>query len=249
MDRPWFANQTFWQVFQAALFSPQQLEEAAEDVDALLLLTQLEAPAAVLDLCCGVGRHALELARRGMQVTAVDRTRSYLEQAQALSCAEELAIDWVEQDMREPLPGRRFELCINLYTSFGYFEDPSDDLRVAQHVHLALEPGGLFVLELVGKEVLARIFEEREWTELADGSFLLQERRILSDWQEIENRWVLLQRGQVHDYSSRYRLYSGAELRQLLLAAGFGRVDLFGDLEGTPYDNEARRLVAVARKS
>jgi len=103
-------------------------------------------------------------------------------------------------------------------------------------------------MEMMGKEVLARIFRPCDWRELADGSLFLQERRVCHDWTWIENRWILVKDRQRKEYRLGHRLYDGAGLRALLLQAGFESVALYGDLTGTPYDTGARRLVAVARK-
>jgi SAM-dependent methyltransferase len=209
----------------------------------------LGAGSAVLDLCCGVGRHSLEFARRGHTVTGVDRTAAYLRTARGAAEAEGLAVEWIEADAREFLRPAAFDLAINMYTSFGYFEDPAEDRGVAENLCASLKPGGTLVMDLMGKERLARIFSPRSWDELPDGSLFLQEREIRDDWTWIENRWILVKDGQRKDFSLGHRLYDGAGLRTLLLGSGFESVALYGDLDGAPYDNEARRLVAVAQKA
>jgi SAM-dependent methyltransferase len=222
---------------------------ASAEVDAVLALFDLEPGAAVLDLCCGVGRHSLELARRGYRVTGVDRTATYLETAHSKAAAEGLDVEWVRADMREFVRTGAFAAAINLYTSFGYFEDPAQDRQVAENLVQSLVPGGSLVMEMMGKEILARIFRPCDWRELPDGSLFLQERRIRHDWTWIENRWILVQDRQRKEYLLGHRLYDGAGLRALLLQAGFASVDLYGDLTGAAYDTEARRLVAVAHKA
>jgi hypothetical protein len=102
-------------------------------------------------------------------------------------------------------------------------------------------------MEMMGKEILARIFRPCDWREMPDGSLFLQERRICHDWTWIENRWILVKDGQRKEYPLGHRLYDGAGLRALLVQAGFESVALYGDLSGLPYDTEARRLVAVAQ--
>jgi hypothetical protein len=103
-------------------------------------------------------------------------------------------------------------------------------------------------MEMMGKEVLARIFAPRDWQETPDGTLWLQERKVSQDWTWMENRWIVIKEDQRTEYSVEHRIYDGAGLRRLLLEAGFESVLLFGSLDGTPYDNTARRLVAVAQK-
>lgn len=104
-------------------------------------------------------------------------------------------------------------------------------------------------MEMMGKEVLARIFLPRDWQELPNGSLFLQERRVTRDWTWIENRWILTKGAQRREYAADHRIYDGEGLRKLLLDAGFDSVTLHGDLFGSPYDTSASRLVAVARKA
>ena len=84
-----------------------------------------------------------------------------------------------------------FDAAINLYTSIGYFDDAYDDLRVLRNFHASLRPGGTLLIDIMGREVIARIFREREWRDLPDGSVFLEERRAVRGWTRIANRWLL----------------------------------------------------------
>ena len=111
------------------------------------------------------------------------------------------------------------------------------------------EPGGgVFVLDTMGKEVLARIFSPAGAQTLDDGDALFQRRAVTRDWSLSESAWTLVQGERARTFHVRHWLYSGQEMRRMMLDAGFTRVDLYGNLDGEPYDVEARRLVAVARK-
>jgi len=200
-------------------------------------------------MCCGIGRHSLEFARLGYAVTGVDRTAAYLQTARQAAAAEGLEVEWVLADAREFVRPEAFDHAINLYTSFGYFEEPAEDRLMAENIFRSLRAGGSLMMDLMGKERLARIFIPRSWEQLPDGSLFLQERTIKDDWTWIEVRWILIEDGQQQEFALGHRLYDGAGLRALLLDAGFEMVDLYGDMAGAPYDNEARRLVAVARKA
>ena len=243
----WHERDAFWET--VPLFDQERLEAAPQEVDAIITKLGIEPPAEVLDLCCGVGRHSLEFARQGFQVTGVDRTEAYLQTARQTARGEGLQVEWIQADMREFARPEAFDLAVNLFTSFGYFEDPAEDRQVARNLFRSLRAGGALVMELMGKEILARIFSPCDWTELPDGSLFLQEREISQDWTWIENRWIVVKDGQRQEFTIGHRLYDGAGLRAVLLDAGFSSVDLYGDLGGAPYDTSARRLVAVARKA
>jgi len=247
MSTPWHEDDAFWRTFGPAMFTAKRWQDGPAEIERVLALAGTPAGAPVLDMCCGPGRHALELARRGFAVTAVDRTAAYLAQAHARAADEALSLEFVEGDMRRFVRPAAFDLALSLFTSFSYFADPDEDRRVLQSFRRSLRSGGVLVLELMGKEVLARIFAERDWQRLDDGALMLEQRRVTDDWCWIENRWTLVQDGEVHEFEISHRLYSAAELRGLLQAVGFGEVRCYGALDGRPYDHRAQRLVIVAR--
>jgi SAM-dependent methyltransferase len=248
MSKPWHEDDAFWETFAPSTFSKDRRAAAPAEVDAVLALSRVRPPAPVLDLACGVGRHSLELARRGFGVTGVDRTRRFLEEASAAAEAEGLRVEWVEADMREFVRPAAFGLALSLFTSFGFFEDPADDLRVARNLRASLHPEGVAVLEMAGKEPLVRRFTPRDWRMLDDGSLVLQERSVVAPWRAIASCWILVRPdGARRQDSLTVRLYSAMELSALLQEAGFGTVEVYGSLAGIPYDYDAQRLVAVAR--
>lgn len=245
--KPWHEDDRFWEVVAPFLFSERRRADAPADVENVISLLAISPGAKVLDLCCGVGRHSLELARRGFHVTGVDRTKLYLDEAIKRAQAEGLTVEFLQDDMRTFYRPGVFDAVINFFTSFGYFENPEEDRRVLVNVYHSLRSGGAFVLELMGKEVLARIFRERDWRE-EDGMIILEERRLSRNWGWIDNRWIMLKEGERQEFKISHRLYSAVELSSLLGECGFGKVDAYGDLAGSPYDHTAKRLVVVARK-
>ena len=243
----WHESDTFWKTMAATMFHEQRWDAAPGEVDQIIRLLGISPGSTILDLGCGPGRHTLELARRGFSVTGVDRTAAYLEEARARASAEDLAIEFVQEDMRRFHRPDAFDAALSMFTSFGYFEDPAENRQVLVNVNRSLKDNGVLLVELMGKEVLARIFTERDWSE-DEGAFLLQERQVSRNWSWMENRWILLQGAERHEFKISHWLYAASELTTLLMACGFGAVGIFGDLEGAPYDHTAKRLVAVARK-
>jgi SAM-dependent methyltransferase len=140
-----------------------------------------------------------------------------------------------------------FDVVINLYTSFSYFEDPEEDRQVLKNVYSSLKKGGLFVIEMMGKEVLARIYKERDWQE-KNGVYALEERKVSENWSWMKNRCILIKNKEIKEYKVEHRLYSGQELADILKNVGFLNVNIYGDLTGSPYDQKATHLVGVAEK-
>ena len=247
---PWFEDETFWDAMEGFLFSQfSSADVNKREVGQILELVQLRSGAAVLDLCCGPGRHVLEFASRGFRVTGVDLTRQYVEKARAAAMAEGLAVELVQADMRGFRRPAAFDLAVNLFSSFGYFANAKDDLRVLENLHASLSPGGTVIFEVVGKEILAQGFEERTWHRHPErDEYLLEERHVHDGWSTVENHWTWIRGAEKRVFTWQIRLYSGAELGRALSEVGFAAVRLYGSLQGTPYDQDARRLVAVATR-
>jgi SAM-dependent methyltransferase len=240
----WFKDDDFWRELFPLMFPAERFEAAPQQVEQLLKLTDVKS-GAVLDSCCGPGRHAHQLALRGFQVTGVDHSPFLLEKAR--SSFTEHPIEWVQQDMCEFRRPGAFDLACNLFTSFGYFDSEQKNLQVLHNVHESLKPGGVFVLDVLGKEYLARVWKGAICTDYPDGLTLLQRPKVVDDWCKVENEWVVMKDGAYRTYRFKHWIYSGRELKERLQAAGFAKVDLFGDLAGSPYGMDATRLVAVAR--
>lgn len=188
----WHEDDAFWHETESAVFTEERWQQAGTEVDQVLTLAKPPGGGAVLDLGCGVGRHALRFAQRGYRVTGVDRTAKYLERARTKANDNALDIEWVQADMRQFRRDAAFDLVVNLLTTFGYFKDPAEDQRVAQNVWASLKPGGKFVIELMGKEVLARIFRPTDWHREPDGTLVLEERKLTEDWSRLKARWIIL---------------------------------------------------------
>ncbi|HLV43732.1 MAG TPA: class I SAM-dependent methyltransferase [Aggregatilineales bacterium] len=244
----WHEQDEWWEAIAPVLFGQRAWALAPQQVEQVLALAGMEPPVRVLDMPAGVGRHALEFARLGCTVTAVDRTAAYLNRARAQAEELGLKIEFVQSDMRAFEREGAFDLAVNLFTSFGYFDDQADDLQVLRNFYTSLRPGGVFVMDMMGKEVLARIFQARDWRELEDGTLLLEERKVQQDWSWMENRWILIRNGERRDFPLSHRLYGATGLKALLQQAGFQNIRMYGDLGGDAYDERARRLIAVARR-
>jgi len=250
MPAHWFDDDHLWNAISRFLFTDERCGNATGgEVDAIVKLLDVSHPAQILDLCCGVGRHSLELAARGFAVTAVDRTAAYLERARRSAAGKNLAIEFVQASMGEFRRPGAFDAAINMFTSFGYFASDDEELAVLTNVFESLKSGGRLMIDVLGKEVICRRFQPRSWQPSPDGTaFLLEERKVRSGWAAIENRWIVFDETGKHEFHFDLRVYSGRELEQLLVQAGFREVALYGNLNGGLYDHEAERLVAVARK-
>jgi len=243
----WFDDDSFWRDLYLFMFSDQRFAEAEAQVDKALALVRPPGKS-LLDLGCGPGRWAIPLARRGFQVTGVDRTKYLLAKGRANARKAGVDIEWLRKDMRDFVRPGAFDLAISMFTSFGYFDDDEEDLVVLRNVLDSLKPGGRFLIDVAGKEWVARIFQPTTSTVLEDGTRLIERHEIIDGWTRVRNEWILIRKGKVKTFNFHHTIYSGRELKDRMLAAGFHDVRLYGSLDGDEYGASAQRLVAVGQK-
>lgn len=241
----WFADPSFWSLFQDWMFPPESFAQAEEEIERIGELTG-SASGRVLDLGCGPGRHAVAFARKGYGVTAIDLQPELLACAQSNAAREGVEVELVEGDMRRFCRPDSFDLVVSMFSSFGYFPDRDDDSLVLRRACQSLRPGGFLVLDLRSKEVHAMDYEATSSWEMPSGDLVIHRTRTVDDWTRTATTWVLVRGDVAHRFEVLYNLYSGAEMRSLLEAAGFADVTLYGCLDGSPYDHKAERLIAVA---
>ncbi len=247
MAGSWADDDELWSDLLPALADLRRARIAVDDARALVALLGLASPSRILDVGCGAGMHAIELARLGHRAVGLDRSGALLDVARERGRAAGVGVEWMQQDMRALAVREPVDAVLSLYASFGCFEAAEDDAKVARGMRAALAEGGRALLDLVGKETALVGFFPRAWARF-DDLLLLEERTIAPGWEWLESRWTVIRGGEERAHVTRQRLYAGTELRALLLACGFSRVDLFGGLDGRPYDRAAQRLVAVAAR-
>lgn len=243
----WFEDESFWEQLYPFLFSEQKFRDAVDEAEKIVNLVEIGG-LKVLDLCCGPGRISLALADRGFTVTGVDRTETLLQKARTLAQSRNADIEWIRSDMRDFIRPDYFDLIVNMYTSFGYFEEKSDDMKVLQNIFQSLRPGGSFFIDVMGKEILARIFQPTVSQVFDDGTRLIQTHEIFDDWTRVRCEWILIKEGFAKSFNFHHTIYSAGELKDRLEQTGFKTINVYGDLDANQYNQDAKRLILVAKK-
>ena len=247
-QQPWHDQDNFWELFEPYLFNEERLSRTKEEVEQIISLVMPQPHERFLDLCCGIGRHSLALARLGFEVVGVDRTHHFIQKAGQIAEDEALNAAFITSDMREFCRPEQFDVVINMFGSFGYFEDQNDNRKVACNMFASLRSGGRFLIETNGKEIEARDFQPKNWFQHGD-SFVLLERRPVDDWRRIYSRWIVIKDNQPVEHSVSVCLYSAKELCSLLFECGVSEVHVYGSLAGIEYNHLAKRLVVIAYKA
>ena len=227
-----------------ALYDDYVAERTPLEIDQLEGLLALRPPRRILDLPCGQGRHSIELARRGYEVTGVDLSPFMLDVARKRAAEAGVQVRWLTGDMRQAIPGESFDVILNLFTSFGYFDDPADDQRVLTGGAAMLAPGGRLLLEVINGARIMNDFQSREWFTI--GRAAVMEARTLdrSLQRMVVERTVSIPPDEETNVHA-LRLYTGEQIDAAMRSAGFGRIDLYGDWDGGSLRPDSVRVIAL----
>lgn len=222
-------------------------EMTRQEADFVCQALRVEPPAKVLDVPCGGGRHSLELAARGFQVTGVDLSTDFLTVARAGATERGLAIAWEQRDMRD-LPWRdEFDGAFTFGNSLGYLDDPGN-IDFLKAVAQALKPGARWIGDTgVCAESLVPTYQERRWYPVGDIYFLIH-----NHYDHVRGRldteYTFIRGGRVETRWGFQRVYTYRQLVEMLAEAGFERVEGYSSPSQEPYRLGAPRLLLVATK-
>jgi SAM-dependent methyltransferase len=223
--------------------------QIAQEVDFIETSLGLERGGAMLDLACGTGRQAIELARRGYEVVAFDLSLQML--ARAGDDAQELSakLNFVQGDMREMTFAEQFDGVYCWNTAFGYF-DEEKNANVIDRVHGALKKGGLFLLDVVNRDFIVRQSPSLAWFE-GDGCVCMDEMTVdfITSRMKVK-RTLMLDDGRSRETEYSMRVYSLHELGKLLHEHGFKVCEVSGRVAtpGVFFGNESPRTIILAEK-
>lgn len=241
-DREWFAG-WFDSKYYHILYKDRDYREAQVFLDNLVDRLGLERGLRVLDLACGKGRHSVYLAQKGFYVTGVDLSEKSIAYARQF---ENDHLSFYVHDMRKSFHINYFDVVLNLFTSFGYFEKEGDNLKAIRSMTKALKPGGLLVIDFMNTDQVIKklVKEERKTVEgitfdikrWVENGFIVKEIDFDADGHE-------------YIFQERVRALTLADFKEYFDAAGLKIIHLYGDYQLNSFDGESSgRLIMVAEK-
>lgn len=241
-DREWFAG-WFDSKYYHILYKDRDYREAQAFLDNLVERLELTPGLQVLDLACGKGRHSVYLAQKGFYVTGVDLSEKSIEYARQF---ENDHLSFYVHDMRKPFHINYFDVVLNLFTSFGYFEREGDNLKAIQSMTKAVKPGGLLVIDFMNtSQVISKLVKE-EQKNIEGITFDIKR------W--VENDFIVKEidfdaDGHEYVFQERVRALTLNDFEEYFDAAGLKMIHLYGDYQLNSFDRErSDRLIMVAEK-
>ncbi|OBZ12386.1 MULTISPECIES: class I SAM-dependent methyltransferase [Bacillales] len=245
--KPWY-EQSFGSDYML-VYKHRNYEDANKEVRKMIAWLKLKEGANVLDIGCGMGRHALALADFGYTVTGMDLSPILLEEADRHDGSG--LVKWVQGDMRElPFEEGCFDATVNLFTSFGYFTAEEDNVSVIRHIRRVLRTGGSFLIDFLNptyvEQTLVPYSERRD----EECGVLIEEVRSIRDgWVQKE---ITVSSSQSNDeprqYLERVRLYDLGWFDKHLAACGLDMEQLYGNYNGSAYDSATSpRMIMAGR--
>lgn len=251
-------SQVSWYSEEAGFFGPGYLkkhgdnltqEKTLAEVDFLEKRLALKKGARVLDCPCGHGRHSVELARRGYDVTGQDLNGFFIEEAKKAAAQAGVSVRWNKGDMREIPFENEFDIALNLFTAFGYLESDEEDQKALAAVAKTLKRGGKFVLDVINRDRVVRNYRPNHWAKLSDSSVVLTEAEFdHTTGRNNEKRTRIDVDGKREEFSLPLRMYTVVELVKMFRKAGFVLKETYGNYGGEPLTFDSKRFILVAEK-
>jgi SAM-dependent methyltransferase len=236
-------------LLQEALRRGKTQEQTQREANYVETLLDIHAPAHLLDVPCGEGRLALELAARGYRVTGIDNAPDMLALARQSAAASGLAARFTveERDMRD-LPWREaFDGAYCLWESIGYFDDDGNR-AFFEAVAAALKPGARLVFDTHLIETILPSIHRHDWQRVGDDMLVMEAHDYDHTTSVFTRRRIVVKDGQAEESSQSIRLYTYRELVAQVKSVGFASVEDYGWLNLLPFTLASPRLVLVAQK-
>lgn len=238
----WFES-WFDSEFYHLLYKDRDQREAVFFIDNLLNFLQLNPSSSLLDLACGKGRHSIYLADKGYYVTGIDISENSINEAKR---SEKENLHFFIQDMRTPFHGKKFDAVFNLFTSFGYFENETDDLKIISAIHDELNESGIFVIDFLNSVKTEKELIHHESKKIEGITFKI--RRELKDGF-FQKHISFTAHSKEYSFTEKVRNYNFSDLANILNATGLQINATFGDYSLSPFDERnSERLIIIAQK-
>ncbi len=238
---PWF-KEWFNSRYYHLLYGKRDENEAEAFINHLMDVLQPDETSKFLDLACGKGRHSLQIANLGYNVTGVDLSEESIKAAQKFSNP---LLSFDVHDMRLPYKQQYFDYVLNLFTSFGYFDSENDNLETLRSVHQDLKPNGIFVQDYFNAHKVVAKMVPYEVKTIEGIEFEIK--------KHIENTCIFksikfADQGVDYQFCEKVNLFFLSDFEKLYAQAGFEIIHVYGNYKLSNFDAETSdRLILVSK--
>ncbi len=202
-------------------------ELTVREVDFMVSYFNLKKGSRVLDLMCGYGRHALGLARQGIEVTAVDNLPVYIEEIKTAAEKEKLPVSALCQPVLDFKPAGEYDLVIGMGNSLNFFS-PEESAQLFSMINSALKTGGKLLINTWSiAEIIFRNFRDRGWSSYGDLKFLTDSTILFHPTRMVTESTILAPGGAMELKTGIDYIYSLNEMESMLSKAGLALKDVY----------------------
>ena len=197
-------------------------------------------------VACGAGRHSIEFAKKGFLLTAVDLSENLLNNAKVNAQNAEVDIDFIRADIRDFYIDDKFDLVLNLFTSFGYFESDEENFKVFKSAYNHLNENGFFIFDYFNKKYLEENLIPNSSLRIEDGE-IIQKRRI--EKGRVIKDIIIKKNGNEKYFKESVKIYSLDEIKSKLELTKFNIKDIYGSFDRSKFDESlSNRIIIIAQK-
>jgi len=237
----WFESQEY-----LTLYKHRDEKEARLLVKSILSIIDIKKEAKVLDLACGAGRYSIEFAKKGFAITAVDLSKNLLDTARKNAEALNVNIDLIRADLRQFKIETKFDLVLNLFTSFGYFDTDEENFKIFKTAYNHLKEDGFFVFDYFNKIYLEKNLINESVLPFEKGK-IIQKRKIVDG--RVVKDIIIQKNGMENVFKESVKIYGKEELIENLKKLNFNILNIFGSFDKAEFDeNLSDRIIIIAQK-
>ena len=238
-EKEWFAE-WFDTPYYHVLYKDRNDDEAAMFIQNLISFLELPINSSILDLACGKGRHSVTLNKLGYNVTGVDLSESSIKEAKKFS---KEGLNFAVQDMREPIPSKKFNAVFNLFTSFGYFDTYEDNIKTLKAIKDSINEYGFGVIDFFNTDFIIENLVAEETKKIDGITFNIK--------RFVENKKIIKEirfedKGETYNFTEKVSAFTLSDFESMMEEAGIYLLEIFGDYKLKKfYKSQSERLIMI----
>ncbi len=239
--KDWFNTEEYLDVYRH-----RNEDDAKKLVDLILSKVNISHGSKVLDMACGAGRHSIIFAQYGFKVTAVDLSEKLIKVAKKTAAESNVNVNFIESDLREFAISEKFDLIVNLFTSFGYFEKDIENIKIIKTAFNHLKENGFFILDFFNQGYVEKNLKQKS-VDIIPGGLITQERRIENS--RIKKLITINKYDVEQKFIESVRMFKPEELISAVVSAGFKVYEILGDFDGNTFNfSSSPRVILIVQK-